>query len=576
MSQFDYILIFILSLVVFGTGLAFSRTGRDMKSFFSGGGNIPWWISSLSLFMSFFSAGTFVVWGSIAYDSGFVAVTIQWTMAISGFLIFMYIAKRWKRTRTLTAAEYITQRFGEKTQKIYTYLFVLISFFTAGAFLYPVAKIVNVSTGFPMEWIVVVLGLTILLYTTVGGLWAVLATDVLQFIILLAAVVVVIPLAFNETGGVKAFIDKAPDDFFLLLNEDYTLWFLFAFMIYSFFFIGGNWAYVQRYTSVKDEKDAGKVGLLFGILYLIFPLIWMLPPMIYRTINPSLDGLGEIEGAYLMMCKQALPVGMLGLMIAGMVFATASSVNTTLNMMAAVTTNDLYRAFNKNASEKKLMRVARVSTFLFGCGTIIVALLVPHLGGIVNVVLTVAAITGVPLYAPPIWALFSKRQTAVSILSVTIISLLINAFFKFLAPAWLGVTLDRADEQALGALVPLTLLFLYELYARYSGKESEDFNQYQVLRAREANEQVSPAVDLQARQDKRYGIKVITIAALITGIIIFTIGFIAEKGNIYVFIMGAIIIALCIYVLIINKKNKVKNTLKKEEVCNEERRFIEV
>lgn len=562
MRPLDYVLIFLLSFIIIGVGISFSRTGRDMKSFFAGGGHVPWWVSSLSLFMSFFSAGTFVVWGSIAYKSGLVAVGIQWTMALSGFFIYKYIAKRWKRTHTLTVAEYITQRFGLRTQKLYTYLFVLISFFTAGAFLYPVAKIVNVSTGYPIEYIVIVLGFTILLYTTIGGFWAVLATDVLQFIILSAAVVVVIPMAFSTTGGASGFLEKTPDHFFQLINEEYTPWFLLAFTLYNFFFIGGNWAYVQRYTSVKNEKESGKVGLSFGILYLIFPLVWMLPPMIYRTVNPDLSGLA-VEGAYLMMCKLALPAGMLGLMIAGMVFATASSVNTTLNMMAAVTTNDLYRAFDKNASEKKLMRVARLSTLLFGLGTVGIALLVPKLGGIVSVVLSVAAITGVPLYAPPIWALFSKRITGGTMVGVTIVSLLVNLFFKFLSPAWLGLTLSRANEQAVGAMVPLLLLAAYEGYASYRPQSRQAYEAYQQVNA--AAQGLTPEEEAQSQKDQQYGVRVITVATLLVAIIIVVIGFVAEKGNGYVLSVGAMLLVLCVTVLLRMHRNGTRGAISKNE-----------
>lgn len=555
MSQLDYLLIFTFSTIIIVTGLAFSGTGRNMKSFFAGGGSIPWWISSLSLFMSFFSAGTFVVWGSIAYDSGLVAVTIQLTMAVSGFVIFWLIAKRWKRTGTLTVAQYITERFGESTQKIYTYLFVFISLFTAGAFLYPVAKIVNVSTGYPIEWIVVGLGFTILLYTTVGGFWAVLATDVLQFIILTAAVLIVIPLSFDEVGGVSKFLEQVPNDFFTPLNEEYTIWFVIAFMIYNFFFIGGNWAYVQRYTSVSDEKQASKVALLFGVLYLIFPIVWMLPPMIYRVVNPDLSGTGEIEGAYLMMCKQALPAGMLGLMVAGMVFATASSVNTTLNMMAAVTTNDLYKSFKKDATEKSMMVVARVSTLFFGICTIVVALMVPSLGGIVNVVLKVAAITGVPLYAPVLWSLFSKYQTGRSILTVTLVSIAVSAFLMFSGPVWLDITLSKGAEQGVGSLVPIGLLVLTELYFRYA--KTEQGAKHQELQLASIREKT--AEDEQGILDRLYGIKVIAMATLVTGAIIFLIGTVAEKGNALLYSLGTLIMALCIYVLIRRAKEKRRN-----------------
>ncbi len=86
-------------------------------------------------------------------------------------------------------------------QKLYSYLFLFISLFTTGAFLYPVAKIVEVSTGFPLHWCIIVLGLIIILYTTAGGLWAVIVTDVLQFIILTAAVLIIVPLAFQKVDG---------------------------------------------------------------------------------------------------------------------------------------------------------------------------------------------------------------------------------------------------------------------------------------------------------------------------------------------------------------------------------------
>ena len=231
-----------------------------MKSFFAAGGALPWWMSGLSLFMSFFSAGTFVVWGSIAYQSGWVAVSIQWTMSIAGFIIGFFIAPKWQKTKSLTAASFIAERLGAGTQKIYTYLFLFISIFTTGAFLYPVAKIVEVSTGIPITASILFLGILILVYTAVGGLWAVIVTDVLQFVVLTVAVLIVVPLAIDRVGGLTSFVGQAPEHFFHLINEEYTPAFLIAFGLYNLFFIAGNWAYVQRYTSVASVKDAKKVG----------------------------------------------------------------------------------------------------------------------------------------------------------------------------------------------------------------------------------------------------------------------------------------------------------------------------
>ncbi len=82
-----------------------------------------------------------------------------------------------------------------------------------GAFLYPVAKIVNISTGFSIEWSVIFIGLLVMAYTVVGGLWAVIVTDVLQFVILTAAVLIVVPLGLENVGGFARFTELAPEDF---------------------------------------------------------------------------------------------------------------------------------------------------------------------------------------------------------------------------------------------------------------------------------------------------------------------------------------------------------------------------
>ena len=305
----------------------------------------------------------------------------------------------------------------------------LISIFTMGAFLYPVAKIVEVSTGIPINVSIISIGILILLYTSVGGLWAVIVTDVLQFVVLTAVVLIVVPLSFDKIGGVDAFISKAPDTFFQFVNEEYSPLFLVAFGLYNLFFIAGNWAYVQRYTSVATPKDAKKVGWLFAGLYAVSPLIWMLPPMIYRVLNPELSGLAN-EGAYLLMCKEVLPVGMLGLMLGGMIFATSSSVNTTLNISAGVLANDVYKHFRPNTTDEGLVKIGKLATIILGIITILIALFVPYFGGIVEVVMTLAALTGGAMFLPPLWALFSKKQTGTSILTVTLISLAINAFLN--------------------------------------------------------------------------------------------------------------------------------------------------
>lgn len=549
MNILDYITIILFSIGVLITGVSFSKTGKDMKSFFSGGGNVPWGMSGLSLFMGFFSAGTFVVWGSIAYSYGMVSIIIQLTMAVAGYAVGTWIAPRWHRTHSLTAAEYITGRLGVKTQKTYTYIFLAVSVFTTGSFLYPVAKIVEVTTGIPLTTAIFALGAFSMVYVALGGLRGVVVTDVLQFVILFAAVVIAVPLAFDKIGGVGTFFEKVPEGFFELFEGEYTPGFVIAFAIYNMFFLGGNWAYVQRYTSVKTERDSRKTGWLFGVLYTISPILWMLIPMIYRVYNPSLSGL-ENEGAYLLMCKEAMPDGLLGLMLGGMIFATASSLNATLNISAGVVTNDIFKRMRPNASEETLMNVARISTWGFGIMAIIVALLIRSMGGIVNVVISVAALTGVPVYLPVIWSLFSKRQTARTILSATFISLAINLIFKFVTPHF-GLALDRTWEMIVGTAVPVILLAGIEVVLKAKEFIAPEYMGY--ISGRNVRMRQENAGDTEeSKRTDRFTQKVLGIGLGLSGVLITVLGFIAEENIVVPVAVGLVVTLIGIYLLILS------------------------
>ena len=549
MNILDYITIILFSIGVLITGVSFSKTGKDMKSFFSGGGNVPWGMSGLSLFMGFFSAGTFVVWGSIAYSYGMVSIIIQLTMAVAGYAVGTWIAPRWHRTHSLTAAEYITGRLGVKTQKTYTYIFLAVSVFTTGSFLYPVAKIVEVTTGIPLTTAIFALGAFSMVYVALGGLRGVVVTDVLQFVILFAAVVIAVPLAFDKIGGVGTFFEKVPEGFFELFEGEYTPGFVIAFAIYNMFFLGGNWAYVQRYTSVKTERDSRKTGWLFGVLYTISPILWMLIPMIYRVYNPSLSGL-ENEGAYLLMCKEAMPDGLLGLMLGGMIFATASSLNATLNISAGVVTNDIFKRMRPDASEKTLMNVARISTWGFGIMAIIIALLIRSMGGIVNVVISVAALTGVPVYLPVIWSLFSKRQTARTILSATFISLTINLIFKFVTPHF-GLALDRTWEMIVGTAVPAILLAGIEVVLKAKEFIAPEYMAY--ISGRNVRMRQENAGDTEeSKRTNRFTQKVLGIGLGLSGVLITVLGFIAEENIVVPVAVGLVVTLTGIYLLILS------------------------
>jgi SSS family transporter len=535
-SAIDTTVIFVFSAFVLIIGMLFARTGRNMKSFFAGGEAVPWFIGGLSLFMSFFSAGTFVAWGSIAYKYGFVSVTIQWTMCLGGIITAFLLAPRWKRTGALTAAEFIRQRLGSPVQKFYVYTFLIVSLFNKGAVLYPVAKLVSVSLGFPLTACTVVLGLMMIAYTAIGGLWAVMVTDILQFVILTAAVLIVLPLSLDTAGGWGRFTDNVPADFFSVINGEYTIGFIVAFALYHISYIGGNWTFVQRYTSVESPKAAKKVAFLFAALYLISPVIWMLPPMIYRSINPALSGLNT-ENAYLEVCRLVLPPGLMGLMLTGMYFSTSATANTTLNVTSAVITNDIYKGMiNPNATDKQLIRMARLSGLLLGCGMIGVALLVPAAGGMIEVVLSIAAITGGPTLLPPLWALVSKKLTGKAAFIISVVCLVVNLLFKIIVPLVTTLKLSRSQEMLLGVALPFIMLLIHEFVLSAGKESSADYLQYRSFRKQQKEEKAAQSSEeiTAVRRQNLFGLRVIAFALAFTALLLYILCMLAATGKILV------------------------------------------
>ena len=241
------------------------------------------------------------------------------------------------------------------------------------------------------------------------------------------------------------------------------------------------------------------------------------------------------------MCKEAMPAGLLGLMLGGMIFATASSLNATLNISAGVFTNDIFKRLAPHATDRTLMRVARISTLGFGVLALIVALLVKSMGGIVNVVISVAALTGVPIYLPVIWSLFSRRQNARTILGVTLVSLAVNLVFKFVTPLF-GLSLSRGAEMAVGAFVPVVLLALTELWLMARGYEDPQYAVYKVI-ARKAEETDAAAI-AAGNKANRFTRRVLGLSISLAGVLIAVLGILADSSQYIPVSMGVIVLAI--------------------------------
>ena len=485
MTISDYIVLISYVAGIFVIGGLFGSKIKTSRDMFAAGGSSPWWVSGLSGFMTMFSAGTFVVWGGIAYKHGIVAISISLCYGVSALLVGWFIAGKWNRTGITTAAEFIKLRFGKAALQFYTWSGMTYKLISVGVALYSVAVLLSALVTLPegapfrdastgnlaLSWAVMLFGGIVVIYTVIGGLWAVLMTDVLQFIVLTLAVTIVAPMILGhaDVGGITGFIAKAPDGFMSPVSGDFTWIFLIAWTAIHVFIIGGEWAFVQRFLCVPSERDARKSSWLFGVMYLVSPVLWMLPPMVYRIIDPSADP----KEAYILACREVLPPGVVGLMLAAMFSATASMVDSQLNVFSGVLTRDFYRnMFRPGASEKSLVFAGRFITTILGFLLIALALAVPYLGGAENVVLSVTSLIVVPLLAPTVWGLMSGKIGRRSVWLTAGICFLAGALVNFgfseggfLAgfaamkglSTWIQSNM-RLMQQLVGVLLPVLIL----------------------------------------------------------------------------------------------------------------------
>lgn len=444
MTGLDYTVLLAYMAGLFVIGGVFSSKIRDSRDMFLAGGESPWWVSGLSNFMTMFSAGTFVVWGGIAYKHGLVAISICLCNGVAAILIGFWVAGQWKKTGVTTGAEFIELRFGKAALHFYTWTGIVFKLLVCGVALYSIAVLLSAlvpmpegypfrdpSTGhFSVYWAVVLFGGIVIVYTVVGGLWAVLMTDVLQFIVLTLAVSVVVPLVLSHelVGGFTGFVSKAPAGFFLPVSDEFTLFFLAGWTALQFFSIGGEWGFAQRFLCVSSDKDARKSAWLFGVLYLVSPFIWMLPPMVYRIFNPGADP----KEAYILACREVLPPGTIGLMLAAMFSATASMIDSQLNVFAGVLTRDFFRPlFRPDSTEHTLVFVGRIITLALGLILIGISLAVPSLGGVENLVLSIGTLLITPLMAPTVWGLLSRRIDARAVWVTAVTGFAAGALVRF-------------------------------------------------------------------------------------------------------------------------------------------------
>ena len=387
----DYVIIvaYLVFALVVGALLG-RRASKSMAEYFAAGRTLPWWLAGTSMVATTFAADTPLAVSGLVRTQGIAGNWFWWNGVFANMLGTFLFAPLWRRSGVLTDLEFIRIRYDGKPADVLRGFRVLYSSLihnsiVMGWVILAASKIVRATFGWDEHITLGVLILITFVYTLSAGLWGVVVTDLLQFILAMTGAIWLGIVALMAVGGGPSLVQQLGErglhDKLALIPhpEMRDLWLAFlAYMLLQWWSVGrpdGEGYIAQRLLSSRDEKHATYAFLWFAFAhYVLRPWWWILVGLASLILLPGTIAkeLGGDEGAYPILMGRLLPAGVLGVMVASLLAAFMSTMDTQMNWAASYLTNDFYRAYiRKDAPDRHYVLVGRLATtiiLLLGVG----------------------------------------------------------------------------------------------------------------------------------------------------------------------------------------------------------------
>ncbi len=487
LTLIDWAIVAGYFLLSAGIGLAFTkRGGESLSEYFISGRAVPWWLAGASMVATTFAADTPLVVTGLVSAHGVAGNWLWWNMLMSGMLTVFFFARLWRRANVMTDVEFAEVRYSGKpaaTLRIFRalYLAIPINLIILGWVTRAMIKILTIALGLHAVQIagvqvsgeVIAVGICFVItmaYSVAAGMWAVLWTDLVQFVVKMTAVIVLAVFAVGAVGGMAAMKTKLVAHFgsetaaISVLPISFTAHGITSYawmpLLTLTVFLGVQWwaawypgaepgggGYIaQRIFSARSERDGVLATLSFQIAhYALRPWPWIITGLATVILYPN--GIGpthDHEAAYVQAFVDLLPTPWRGLMMAGFAAAYMSTVATQLNWGASYLVNDFYRRFlNKDATQKHYVSVSRWATvFLFLASTAVTWQL-SSVEGAWKFLLAIGAGTGLVLILRWYW----WRINAWSEISAMLASFAVSAICFLTVPGrWFPAEDPRTDS----------------------------------------------------------------------------------------------------------------------------------
>jgi SSS family transporter len=460
----DYILLLAYFAIVVFIGNSLKKYIQKAKDYFAAGSDVPWWLSAMSLWLSSFSATFFVIYSQMAFKYGIVAIFMAWSVVLAMIPASLYFAKRWRRARVMTPLGFMEQRYNKVVHQVFIWTGLplrlvdnALRILATSIFLVPAIGI----RGFGLVPCILIVGSVMVLFSILGGQWAVLVVDFFQFMILGIAVLIFFILALTAVGGPGGLVagihaqPDAPASFFHPLAPPYDFFNWLMFACVTFLSYNASWGLVQKYNCVATEKDARKVALGMGGLSFLGPLIFFFPALAARAYLPKILGaavLARSDEVYVLMALKILPVGLMGMLVAGMCSATLSTLGNEYNVLSGILTKDFYnRVIRPDADEKRLVLWGRLNTLLIGALTTLLAVGLIYLRrefNLIDILQKVLGSFGPAIMIPLLAGLVIKRINSRGAIAGVTAGMISGVFLIVLNGVLLSLCKDRMAGDA--------------------------------------------------------------------------------------------------------------------------------
>ncbi len=402
----DLSVIGVYLLLMLLVGFYFSRKNKSSSQFTKASGLVPAWAVGISIYATFLSSNTFLGVPGKAYGANWNAFVFSLSMPFAAWFASKYFVPFYRKSGEVSAYTHFENRFGSWARTYAVVCFLLTQLARIGSIFFGIALVLQALTGFSMAMIMVVVGVCVIVYTVLGGMEAIIWTDVVQAIILtIGAFIVLFLIIGNTPGGVHHIVDigLSKDKFSLgSFSPDFTSSTFWVILLYGFFINLNNFGidqnYVQRYHTAKSEKSATRsiwfcvwsylpVSLLFFVIGTFLFAFYQLHPELLNGLKQEVAGnllpggtsseiaqkaaslrpseYGDKVMPYFIVNK--IPLGVTGLIISAILSAAMSTISSGMNASATVFSIDIFKRYVKpNMNDRYMLKLLHVTTVIVG------------------------------------------------------------------------------------------------------------------------------------------------------------------------------------------------------------------